>query len=87
MVIYNKTYSPDFNPIECVFSVVKNQYKRERFMHENNSIVYQQQTLIERAFRIVKTSGIRNSINHSMRLLGIPEVDRVFPKTAAQRLS
>jgi transposase len=28
--IYNAAYSPDYNPIESVFSVVKNAIKRER---------------------------------------------------------
>ena len=47
MVIFNKPYSPDFNPIESVFSVVKNHYKRARFRCENRSEPYEQRSLIE----------------------------------------
>ena len=85
MVIYNKPYSPDFNPIECVFSNVKNHFKRARFNYENNGIRYSMRSLIEKSFSIVKASAIRNDINRSMRLLGLPDVDRVFPKTAEGR--
>ena len=84
-VIFNKPYCPDFNPIECVFSNVKNHYKRARFHCENNSVEYQIQTLIEKAFGSVKLSSIRNDINHSMRLLGMPDVDSIFPKVASQQ--
>ena len=45
-VIYNKTYSPDFNPIEFVFSQVKNHYKRARFNYENKSQSYDMAHLI-----------------------------------------
>ena len=71
LVIFNKPYSPDFNPIENVFSNVKNHYKRARFHCENNSVEYKIRTLIEKAFGSVKLSSIRNDINHSMRLLGV----------------
>ena len=80
MVIYNKPYSPDFNPIECMFSVVKNHFKRARFHCENNSIKYDMESLIEKAFSSVKLTSIRNSIFHSMRLLGLANVDAIFPK-------
>ena len=30
MPIYNLAYSPDYNPIESIFSLVKNRYKRIR---------------------------------------------------------
>ena len=80
MVIFNKPYSPDFNPIESVFSVVKNHYKRARFRCENRSEPYDQRSLIENAFRAVKISAVRNNINRSMRLLELPDVDLTFPK-------
>ena len=83
-VIFNKPYCPDYNPIECVFSNVKNHYKRARFHFENNSVEYELQSLIEKAFASVKLSSIRNDINHSMRLLGMQDVDSVFPKVATQ---
>ena len=35
-LIFNVVRSPDFNPIETVFSVVKNHYKRARQSHEVN---------------------------------------------------
>ena len=45
-VIFNKPYSPDFNPIESVFSIVKNHYKRAKFECENNSRKYKMEKLI-----------------------------------------
>ena len=39
-LIFNVTYSPDFNPIEQVFSVVKNHYKRVQANYEVNEIAY-----------------------------------------------
>ena len=83
-MIYNRPYSPDFNPIECVFSNVKNHFKRARFSLENNSKTYDMGLLIEKAFSSVKLSAIRNSINHSMSLLGVPNVDMIFPKTVGE---
>ena len=80
MMIYNKPYSPDFNPIECAFSNVKNYFKRARFNCENNGVAYDMSQLISKAFSQVKLSAIRNDINHAMRLLGVPNVNQVFPK-------
>ena len=83
-VIYNRPYSPDFNPIEFVFSNVKNHFKRARFNLEHNSKTYDMGALIEKAFSSVKLTAIRNSINYSMSLLGVPDVDTVFPKTVSE---
>ena len=34
MLVFNKAYSPDFNPIETIFSVVKGSYKRAKHVYE-----------------------------------------------------
>ena len=87
MLIYNKVNEPDLNPIEIIFSVAKNHYKKARFSHENNSEDYNMAELIEKAFSSIKHSSIKNSINHSMRLLGLPSVDSVFPKSDIKQVN
>lgn len=66
---------------------MKNHYKRARFSCETKSEHFDQRTLIEQAFRAVNTTAVRNSINYCMKVLGLPEVDSVFPKVAKRRAS
>lgn len=78
--IFNKSYSPDFNPIESVFSIVKNAYKRARLSNECRELDYDMGELINDAFERVTETKVRNCVNKSMRLLRVHRVGAVFPK-------
>ena len=63
--ILNVSYSPQYNPIEQCFGIVKNHYKRERlnFLRNDKPILYQQ--LIKRAFAAVTQEHVRKFIINS----------------------
>ena len=78
--IFNIAYSPDTNPIEQVFNVVKNHYRRGKAQFEVNEKDYDQAELIDDCFDKVKLSTVRNSINRSMKLLNLARADELFPQ-------
>ena len=61
-MIFNAGYSPEYMPIEFVFSVVKRRFKQLK----TNAILNKEQektvTLIKKAFAAVRIETVRNSI-------------------------
>ena len=53
MPILNVGYSPDFNPIESVFSIVKNNYKRARMHSVVTGKYFNHFSAINKAFRTI----------------------------------
>ena len=84
VLIFNKSYEPEANPIEAVFSIVKNAYKRSRLSFEANDQDYDQFTLIDQSFTSVSETSVRNSVHHSMRYVKLPNYEQVFPKVGKQ---
>lgn len=50
-VIFNVPYSPQYNPIEIVFSIVKGHYKKRRLNYLANGKVMNETNLIRESFR------------------------------------
>lgn len=67
--IYNLPYSPEYNPIELIFSIVKNKYKRLRSHCLIQNQVPDIESLIAKAIDSVQLSNIINCINHCDKLL------------------
>ena len=68
-MILNAAYSPDLNPIERVFGLVKKEIKKERM----KAILFETQPkdreIIEKAFSKMKKETICKFIGHSLDLL------------------
>ena len=67
--LFNVPYQPDYNPIECCFSKIKNHYKRQKLrmlVHKEN---VDHKDLIVKSVENVNKSDIINSINFSLNLL------------------
>ena len=62
--IYNVAYSPDFNPIEFVFSKVKQKFRRLRAQKIVGTVQDSYETLIEKAIKTVRKQDIVNSIDY-----------------------
>ena len=67
--IFNVPYQPDFNPIEAVFSQVKNTFKRRKVNKLLNERHVSVRALIKESFSEVKLVSIENCIHRSFRLL------------------
>lgn len=67
--IYNLTYAPDYNPIELVFSKVKQKFKTLRAQKLAGLIQDGHESLIRKAVKNVRKKDIRNCIEHVERLL------------------
>ena len=67
--IYNLAYSPDLNPIESVFALVKRIFNRERLQKLANMEAFDSQLEVENAFYKINNSKIDNCIRHSNELL------------------
>ena len=67
--IFNLAYSPDYNPIESVFSQVKRIYKSKRLNRLANNKEFDAVWEVEDAFYKVPPSKIDPCIGHSMKLL------------------
>ena len=67
--IFNLPYSPEYNPIESVFSQVKRIYKRERLQKLANWESFDDVAEVENAFYKVQNMTIDNCIRHSKDLL------------------
>ena len=63
--VFTPAYSPDFNPIESVFSMFKNRFKRMRI----NSIIHGREinyeAEIHRIFGLIEKQKIINCIEHA----------------------
>ena len=67
--VYNIPYSPEFNPIEAVFSQVKAVYRRERLHYLVNQIPFNQEDAIDRAFSKIKREHCKRCAKKSLNLL------------------
>ena len=68
-LIFNVSYSPLFNPIEGVFSVVKAAYKKKKLSTLVNGRPFNMVEAIKRAFRTVTVDHVTRNVEHSMRAL------------------
>ena len=67
--IYNVAYSPEFNPIEAVFSKVKRQFSCQRLHNLVTKIGFNMDTEIETAFRTIKPAHCAACARKSLFLL------------------
>jgi transposase len=67
--VFTPAYSPDFNPIESVFSIFKNKMKRMRIkaIQEEQPIDYERE--IQRIFGEIEREKIINCVEHALNLL------------------
>ena len=69
--VLNVLYEPAFMPIETVFAIVKNQYKKDRLHLIANKETVDERTLIRKAFKLVKRENIMNAVKACMKLIGV----------------
>jgi transposase len=62
--IYNVPYTPDFNPIEFVFSKIKQKFKTLRAQKLTGVTQDDHEALIRKAVKAVRKKDIVNSIDH-----------------------
>ena len=67
--IFNLTYAPDYNPIELVFSKIKQKFKTLRAQKLSGLIQDGHESLIRKAIRNIRKKDIRNCIDHVDKLL------------------
>ena len=67
--IFNIGYSPEFNPIESVFSQVKRTYSKERLNKLANDEIFDQTDQIRRAFQKITNKVVNSCIEQSWRKL------------------
>ena len=67
--IFNVSYSPEFNPIEGVFSQVKRTYCRERLHQLANGDIFDQTDEIRRSFRRITRDVVRGCVRKSLSAL------------------
>ena len=67
--IYNVAYSPEFNPIEAVFSKVKRQFSCQRLHNLVTKIGFNMDTEIEAAFKAIKPAHCAACARKSLHLL------------------
>ena len=67
--IYNVGYSPEFNPIEAVFSKVKRQFSCQRLHNLVTKIGFNMDTEIEAAFRAITPAHCAACARKSLFLL------------------
>ena len=57
-LVFNCAYEPNYQPIESVFSIVKNNYKRAKVAFEVNDEDYDQGEIIDQAFRSIPKQAV-----------------------------
>ena len=67
--ILNVGYSPDFNPIEAVFSKVKDVYNRNRVNYLVNKTPYSAENIIRDAFKSISKEHCINCVYRSLKIL------------------
>ena len=67
--IYNVGASPEFNPIEAVFSKVKRQFSYQRLHNLVTKIGFNMDTEIEVAFKAIKPAHCAACVRKSLHLL------------------
>ena len=63
--IFTPAYSPDFNPIEIVFSIFKNKFKRMRINSIVNGREINYEAEIHRIFGLIEKEKVVNCIDHA----------------------
>ena len=69
-VIWNVPYSPEYNPIENLFSVVKAYYKKKRLNLIANSKPVVERALIRESFAKVKPDDVKSFIRRCLYIIG-----------------
>ena len=69
--VFKETYSPNYMPIETIFSQVKQRFKEQRLNRLANGKKIFMDELIRQAFGQVQKREILNAIDGSMKLLGV----------------
>ena len=67
--VYGPAYSPDFNPVETIFSSAKGYVKKQRLAAVINGYEVDLWKLIHEAFDVIDVLKVVNSIEHSDKLL------------------
>jgi hypothetical protein len=67
--LYNLAYSPEYNPIELVFSMVKHNFKQARLRTLANGAAFDMVPAVEDAFYAVPPAKMEPCIRHSDALL------------------
>ena len=67
--LFNLAYSPDYNPIEMVFSQVKHHFKKDRLQKLANGELFDSMTAADDAHYKVPAASMDRCIRHSDRLL------------------
>ena len=65
-IVYNAAYSPDYNPIERVFGLVKADIKKARLKAIINETQPDDRVIINEAFAKIKKETVSNFIGHSL---------------------
>ena len=66
-LVFNAAYSPDYNPIERVFSLVKRSIKKQRLNAIMNERPLDDRVIIEKAFDEIKQSTVSNYVANSLK--------------------
>ena len=66
---YNVPYSPEYNPIEFVFSIFKANFRALRAQKLVGLIQTSHEAMVEQAVRAIKKKDIVNCINHVNKIL------------------
>ena len=69
--VFTPSYSPDLNPIEMMFSVFKNQLKRERFRIIQQGRIPDLYGITRQIWDRLKREDIINCVRHCLNLLNI----------------
>ena len=67
--IYNVPYTPEYNPIEFVFSMVKRNFRALRARKLTGLIQDCHEALVDQSVRQVKKKDVISCINHVNKLL------------------
>ena len=67
--IFNVPYSPEYNPIEFVFSKVKQKFRTLRARKLAGVIQDSHEALVRQAVECLRKKDIVNSINHVLKML------------------
>ena len=63
IIIYNVPYNPETNPIEFVFSIIKNYVRKENFIKNINI-----DNLITSSFKYITSKKLKHIFNHSIKI-------------------
>ena len=67
--IYNVPYAPDYNPIEMVFSQIKQKFRSLRTQKLTGQTNASHEDLIRQAVESVKKKNVQKCVNHVINLL------------------